>query len=317
MSPELLASVDLGGTTISVALGDPHGSVLNSASIPTEGNEGPARVLARLAALLNELTPPNMLLRAVGMGVPGLLDQSRRCTLFLPNLATQWRNVPVAETLEFAIGSPVYLLNDARLAALGELDFGLGRSVPDFVFFTLGTGIGGGVVLDGKLRLGAFGAAGELGHQTILPDGPLCGCGMRGCLEAVASAPALSAEGIRLLRSGQAPRLAALTQGDSNRVNPKTMAECGDPAIGAAIQTVARYLGAGLANVATILHPQAFVLGGGMAQLGDKLFGPAREEMIRRVRMFPVNDISVIPSQTGDNAALLGGFALAARAGRL
>ncbi len=316
MSASLVVSVDLGGTTLSAALGEATGRVIRSATMPTEGNQGPGRVLERVAVLVREVAA-GAPLGGIGMGVPGLLDAQRRATLFLPNLATQWRGVPVAATLEAALGCPVYLLNDARLAALGELDHGLGRMIRDFVFFTLGTGIGGGVVLDGRLRLGQFGAAGELGHQAIVPDGPACGCGSRGCLEALASAPALIAEGVRLLRTGQAPRLAELSGGDANQVNPKIMADCGDPAVDAAIERLARYVGVGLANVATILHPQAFVLGGGLALLGERLFAPAREEMRRRVRMFPAEGIQVLRSETGDNAALYGGLALAARQGRL
>ena len=132
---------------------------------------------------------------AAGMGVPGLVDRDQGITLFLPNLPTQWRGVAVARMLGDCIGYPVYLLNDARIATLGEMSYGLGRNGGTMVFLSLGTGIGGGVVIDGKLRLGPLGAAGELGHQTILPDGPLCGCGNHGCLETLASGPAIGAEG--------------------------------------------------------------------------------------------------------------------------
>jgi len=301
------ASVDLGGTNIACAVGD------TSHSIATLGERGPEDVLARMVAAIQALVPQGARLEGVGVGVPGLLDGERRSTLFLPNLTTQWRGVPVAERLEKALGCPVRLLNDARLAALGELEFGVGRRVSDFVFLTLGTGIGGGVVLDGKLRLGPFGAAGELGHLTILPDGPPCGCGARGCLETLASATALRTAGLRLLQDGQAPRLREMVGGDEAAVSTETMARCGDAAIDAAIDKAARYLGIGIAQVVHTLHPQAIVLGGGLAKLGDRLFGPAREEMLRRVRMFPADEIEILASEAGENAALLGGFVLAER----
>jgi glucokinase len=223
----------------------------------------------------------------------------------------------VAEQLEAQLHCPVYLLNDARLAALGELDFGLGRHYQNFLYFTLGTGIGGAVVLQGHLQLGKIGAAGELGHQCVEPNGPLCGCGSRGCLEALASASALTAEGFRLLRIGQAPHLASLLKGDANHLNLETMAACEDPAVGQAIEKTGRYLGLGMANLVTALHPDAILFAGGMAKLGARLLEPARAEMLARVRMFPAADVAIRASELGGDSALLGGLALAARAGKL
>lgn len=304
-----LASVDLGGTNIAAAIGFGDGRVLVEEQISTESQLGPEAVLARIASLLKRLAPDGV--AAVGMGVPGLCDLASGRTLFLPNLPTQWRGVEVASVLQQELGCPVFLLNDARMAALGELDYGHGTAVRDFVFFTLGTGIGGGVVLDGRLRV----EGGELGHQTIVPDGALCGCGSRGCLELLASAPALMAEGVRLVRMGQAPDLLARAGGDLNRVSTVLMAECGDPAVAVAIDRAAVCLGIGVANVVTSLRPQMVVLGGGLAQMGERLLVPVREELRRRVRMFPVEDVRVEVSLTGARAGMLGGLALARRGG--
>ncbi len=317
MSPALYASVDLGGTNIAAALGRSNGEILAQASTPTLGHEGPGAVLGRIAQLIESLPASGERVASVGLGIPGLADVAAGKTLFLPNLETQWRGVAAAAQLEALLGSPVYLLNDARLAALGELDFGHGREVQDFVFVTLGTGIGGGLVLDGKLRLGPLGAAGEIGHQCLLPGGPLCGCGERGCWEALASASALTAEGVRLVKTGQAPQLSQLCAADLNRINPELMARSTDPAVAEAISQAARYIGIGVANLVTILHPQRVVLGGGLALLGDRLFEPVRREVQRRVRMFPAADVAILPSKTGANAALLGGLALAARYGQI
>lgn len=200
-----IGSVDLGGTKTACAIATPDGEVLAEGQVPTQSHEGPGAVLARIAGLLSELrSQASASLAAIGFGAPGLVDVSAGITRFLPNLPTQWRDVTVAATLQKAMGCPVYLLNDARMATLGEFTYGRGRNVGTMAFFTIGTGIGGGLVIDGKLRLGPLGAAGELGHQTIQADGPLCGCGNRGCLETLASGPALTAEGVRLLRSGLA-----------------------------------------------------------------------------------------------------------------
>lgn len=311
----IYASVDLGGTNIAVAVGRWDGQILAEGTLPTQGHEGPERVIARIAWLLRDVS--SLPLTAVGVGVPGLADRQAGRTLFLPNLPSQWRGVPVAEQLAERLGCPAYLLNDARMAALGELDFGYGREVEDFIFLTLGTGIGGGVVLGGRLHAGPLGAAGELGHMTVEPDGPLCGCGSRGCLETLASATALRAGAIRLLLMGQAPALFALVEGDLNRVSPALLADCGDPAIEALIDRTADYLGIGIANAVLLLHPQAVVLGGGLAQMGERLFSRVRDAVSARARMFPLDGLRIVGSRTGQQAATLGGIALAKRKGLL
>jgi glucokinase len=317
----MYASVDLGGTTVACALASSDGQIIAEESIPTQWNEGPQTVLARIARLVKELvTTARVTPQSVGMGVPGLLDSERRRTRFLPNFPTQWRDVPVAETLAQQIGCPVFLLNDARLAMLGELVFGHGRSVRTMLFFTLGTGVGGGVVVDGKLRLGPLAAAGELGHQTLVPDGLLCGCGNHGCLETLASGPAITAEGVRLMRSGLAPRLFEIVRGEASSVGPKEMAmaaTAGDVTVRDAIIRAARYLGIGAANLVTALHPELIVLGGGVAAIGDLLLDTVRDEIRSRVRMFSPDDVRVERSLLGDKAGIWGGIALAMRRGAI
>jgi glucokinase len=185
-------------------------------------------------------------------------------------------------------------------------------------FFALGTGVGGGIAVDGTLRLGPLGAAGELGHQTILPDGPLCGCGNRGCLETLASGPAITAQGVWLLRCGRAPHLFDLVEGNVSRVTPGEMAEAaeaGDEAVRDVLVRAATYLGIGVANVVTIIHPDLVVLGGGVAEIGPLLFETVRATMHKRVGMFPTHDVRVEPSLLGHKAGLLGGIALAMQRG--
>lgn len=317
---ELYASVDLGGTKIACALAEADGRILGESTIPTQSHQGPEAVLQRIADQVSGLAKEiGRQPAALGMGVPGLADLQRGTTRFLPNLPTHWRDVPVRERLSPLVGCPVYLLNDVRMATLGELIYGHGRTAGTMAFLALGTGIGGGVVVDGVLRLGPLGAAGEIGHQTILPDGPLCGCGNRGCLEALASGPAITAEGIRLLLMGQAPALHALVHGDLGLVSPKTLAAAAsdDPAIRSALVRAAEYLGIGVANVITILHPDLVVLGGGVAEIGPLLFDTVRETVKLRVRIFPVDEIRIERSLLGEKAGMLGGIALASRRGIL
>ena len=313
------AGVDLGGTNIECALARADGRILCSGKTLTRSHEGPAAVLKRITDLFRGLadevgTKPI----ALGIGIPGLVDLERGSTRFLPNFPTHWRGVPVAETLAPEVGCPVYLLNDVRMATLGELIFGHGRSSRTMAFFALGTGIGGGLVIEGKLRLGPLGAAGEIGHQTILPDGPRCGCGNYGCLEALASGPALAAEGVRLLLSGQAPELHRLVRGDASAVTPSEMAaaaEANDLAVRVAITRAARFLGIAAANVVTILHPDLIVFGGGVAAIGPLLFETIRQTVRERVGMFPVDDIRIEPSLLGNRAGIMGGVALAMKGG--
>lgn len=313
------ASVDLGGTNTECALARSDGRILCSGKVLTHSHEGPTAVLKRVSDLTRSLaaeigTEP----AALGIGVPGLADLQSGSTRFLPNFPTHWRDVPVAETLSAGVGCPVYLLNDVRMATLGELVFGHGRSSRTMAFFALGTGIGGGLVIEGSLRLGPLGAAGELGHQTILPDGPRCGCGNYGCLEALASGPALTAEGVRLMLSGQAPELHRRVLGNAAAVTPSEMAaaaEAGDFAVREAITRAARFLGIATANVVTILHPDLVVFGGGVAAIGHLLFDAVRQTVRERVGMFPVDDIRIRPSLLGDRAGIMGGVALATKGG--
>ena len=313
---ELYAGVDLGGTSAKCVLGNEHGQVLFQRSIATESHAGPERVLSRIAKAIQELTlEAGQTPSGLGMGVPGLVDVPHGITRFLPNLTTHWIDIPAAEILSQQIKCPVRLLNDVRMATLGELVYGRGKNVESMVFIAIGTGIGGGVVIDGKLRLGPMGAAGELGHQTITPNGPPCGCGNRGCLETLASGTALAAAGIRLMLMGLAPGLLSLVDGDTNRVTAEMMAQVAheDQPVMDAIMQAADYLAIGVANVMVALHPDLVVLGGGVANMGDLLFDRVRSQVHQRVRMIPPDSVRIEPSELGSDAGVMGAIALAAR----
>ncbi len=321
MTTAVYASVDLGGTNIKAALGTADGSMLSAESRPTLSHEGPQRVLGRVVELIESLCRnEHCRIEAMGMAVPGLIDFKGGRTLFLPNFPGKWRGVAIRDFLSPRIGCPVYLLNDVRTATLGELCFGHGRTAETMVFFAVGTGIGGGVVINGKLHLGPLGAAGELGHHIILPDGPRCGCGNRGCLEALASGPAIVAEGVRLMQIGMAPKLHEMVGGEASRVTTKVMAEAaqaGDEAVAEAIERAAAYLGIAAVNVVVTLHPDLIVLGGGVAQMGELLREPVERTIRTRIGMLPTDGVAVKLSQIGDQAGALGGIALAAQGGLL
>jgi glucokinase len=309
------AGVDFGGTKIAAVLADERGSILAEGVIPTQSNAGPSQAVRRTCKLLEDLCRDHSVdYHAIGIGLPGLVDRETGTIVFLPNLPEDWRGFPIAREFASYTGKPVALLNDARMATLGEFTFGSGHASKNMLFVTVGTGIGGGLVLDGRLHYGAFGAAGEIGHHTILPEGPLCTCGSRGCLETLVSGPALAAVGRGLMREGLAPRLCEIVAGDPDKVTASQMAQAaerGDIAVAKAIRRSAEYLGIGIANAVTISAVDNVIIGGGLVVLGELLLAPIRDVLRSRVRMFPAEVVRVSCSFLGAKGGALGGVALA------
>ncbi len=273
----------------------------------------PADTLRRIADLIRKLECASVAASAIGIGLPGLVDSSG-VAQFLPNLPGHWTGVPVTTTLTELTGHPTFALNDARMATLGEFVFGDGRQTDRLLLLTLGTGIGGGLVLDGRLQFGLYGGAGEIGHQTIVPDGPPCVCGSRGCLETLASGPAITASALKLIESGAAEELR--TFANDGTLNPRHVAQAadkGNPACAELIARAAEFIGIGIANAVTLTAVDTVVLTGGLAALGDRLLKPIRTTVTDRVRMFPTSGIRIEISELGEQAALLGAIALASR----
>lgn len=307
--------LDVGGTNIQ-AVAWREGATVGSGSIRTPSR--PEEAVEAMARLAKEVSEGACV--GVGVGLPGVVEREQGRTGFLPNLPSSWHGRLLGAELSAALGGiPTHLLNDARMATLGELRHGAGQRFErvTMVVLTLGTGIGGGVVVDGRLRLGAKGAAGELGHQLLDLSGIHCSCGARGCVETVATGPALTAEGIRLLLTHQAPALEREVGGDWHRVSPKTMAAAAseDPAVALAIERVGQALGVAVANAIVILHPELVVLCGGMSALGDQVLTPLRQTVRERVQVFDASDVQYEISSLGDLAGALGGAALAEQGG--
>ena len=220
---------DLGGTNLRAGVVDVEtGEVSGLLSVPTLAHEGHAAVIARIAELAEAVMATSGARAAdiagIGVGVPGRLDLERGETLLLPNLPGNWPHVPIGADLRRLTGFPVFLLNDVRSITLGEWRCGAGRGVDTLACFAVGTGIGGELVINGRLHLGIDGTAGELGHQVIDYNGPLCGCGDRGCVEAYASGPAIVANGIKAIVQGLTTCLGAMVDYDLNRVTPEVIA---------------------------------------------------------------------------------------------
>lgn len=309
------AGIDLGGTKIAVLLGKPDGEIVGYEKIETRSEDGPEQGFQRVVSSLKKLSGQSGLdFDAIGLGVPGLADPTSGTIEFLPNLPKIWSGFPAGRYLGELTGKAVHVMNDARLAAMGEFYFGSKTPRPNLLVVTLGTGIGGGLILDGKLRLGECAAAGEIGHHTILPDGIACSCGSNGCLETLINGRQLNAVGVELARQGKAPRLVELVAGDLEAISPKEMAQAaekGDTQVGNAIETAARYLGIGIANAVSITAVPEVVLCGGVALMGELLLKPVRDEIQKRVRMFPASHVRVSCSTLGEKVGALGALALA------
>ena len=306
--------IDLGGTNIKAGIVDlDAGEVIVSQSIPTvarEGHEAVMRRMSDLALLVAEENHfPMSEIGGIGIGLPGFLDLESGTTVFLPNLPGNWTNIPVRSTISEQTGLPVTILNDARAITFGEWKFGAGRGVDTIACFTIGTGVGGGLVVNGKLHMGIGGTAGELGHQTIDYNGPRCGCGNYGCLEAFASGPAISALGLKAVVQGLTTDIGKLVNYDLNKITPDVIAKAaaqGDPIAREIFTQVGRYFGIAIANILVTISPRKVVLGGGVAAAGELLFDPIRKTVKERVSVVPVDQVEIVPAQLGNNAGIMG-----------
>jgi len=305
---------DLGGTNLRAGVVDPDsGQVSHLLSAPTLAREGHDAVIARMGALIEKTIAASGLAKTeiggIGIGVPGVLDLDRGLTLFLPNLAGTWPDVPLRDRIAGYTGLPVALLNDARSITFGEWRFGAGRGVDTMACFAVGTGIGGGFVINGQLHLGIGGTGGELGHLTIDFNGPLCGCGNRGCLEAYASGPAIAAMGVKAVIQGLTTIIGELVDYDLNKITPETIAQAaarGDEIAQSILQEAGFYIGIAAANVCASIGPRKIVIAGGVSRIGQPLLEPIRRTIRARVTVMPVEQVEVLQAQLGDDAGVIG-----------
>jgi glucokinase len=305
------AGVDLGGTKIFslVALSD--GREVGSDTRATRGNQGPQGVVSRMAdsvrAALAAAGATQAGLAAVAVAAPGPIDHEKGLVRNPPNLPG-WDEVPLVRMLEDILGVPVALENDANAAALGEHAFGAGRDFRHMLFVTVSSGIGGGIILASRLYRGATGAAGEVGHMVLDEDGPVCGCGKRGCLEALASGTAIAARASALGKEGASPALARLvSQGAKPTAADVERAALGGDAVArGVIEEAGHYLGLGLVNLVHVFNPHGIVVGGGVSRMGDLILEPARE--VVRQRCFPLSQegLRIVAGVLGDRAGALG-----------
>lgn len=309
--------VDIGGTKVLAAVVNTDGQILQSLRIPTPG----AYVLAVETAITTAVTQlqRDHEVVAVGIAAAGFVDRDQSSVLFSPHLA--WRREPLRHKLSARLGRPVLVDNDANAAAWGEYRFGAARGARRLVCITLGTGIGGGMVMDGQLERGANGMAGEFGHMVLVPNGHRCECGNRGCWEQYASGNALGREARELVKAGSvvAAELLARVEGRVERIVGSTVADAalaGDPTARELLHEMGRWLGLGMANLAAALDPDQFIVGGGVSAAAEEFIGSTRDEFGRALtgrgyRPFPRIERAMLGAEAG-----VVGIADLARAGR-
>ena len=306
--------VDIGGTKVAAGVVDEQGRVIDRERRATPGHDI-GETESVIVEVVHELAARHDVV-AVGVGAAGWIGTDNATVLFSPHLA--WRDEPLRDGLADRIELPLIIENDANAAAWAEYRFGSARGHSVIVCVTLGTGIGGGLVVNGDVYRGAYGIACEYGHMTLVPDGRLCACGNRGCWEMYASGRALARDARELVDESPvaAARLLALAGSADNLDGPvvTTAAAEGDPAALSICTTMGRWLGRGLANLAAVLDPSVFVIGGGVSAAGELLLRPAREEFAHTLtgRGFRP-EATVVAAALGPDAGLVGAADIARR----
>lgn len=310
-------TADLGGTRTRVALVDEAGRILARQAAPTLAHQGRDSVLSRLVKSLEQVASgtETAMLAGIGISVASPVDPETGVMYGPPNLPG-WHGFSIKAALEERLPHKVTVANDASLAALGEHVYGAGRGYRHLIYLTVSTGIGGGIIVDGSLYLGAGGFAGEMGHITIERDGPVCGCGNRGCLETLASGTAVARMARERIASGQAGTLLERAGGDPEKIDARTVAEAasfGDELARSIMEEAAANLGVGVVSLLHAFDPEVIVLGGGMAESFDLLADGIRQQIDERAMAQYRGRFPVVKSGLGDDAGLLGAAALALR----
>ncbi|MFI6497306.1 ROK family glucokinase [Nonomuraea typhae] len=306
----LTIGVDIGGTKVAAGVVDEDGEIVEHALRPTPADQ-PDLVAETVADVVGELAGGREI-EAVGVGAAGFVDETRSIVRFAPNLA--WREEPLQKKITGLIGLPVVVENDANAMAWGETRFGAGRGQTHVVCITVGTGIGGGLVFDGKLYRGRWGMGAELGHIQVVPEGRLCGCGNLGCWEQYASGNALVADAREIARQ-QPERARILAELAGDKIEGEEITEAarkGDDASLAAFASLADWLGQGMADLAAILDPSCFIIGGGVSRAADLFFDRAKETFARQLTgrgHRPLADIRL--AELGASAGVVGAADLA------
>lgn len=314
---QYIIGIDLGGMSAKSGLFTLDGELLCSERVKTSATDGFDKTLESLAGLAKRLTEKAGVafdeIKAIGVGAPGVVDSSNGIIMRWTNYG--WNNVPFAQRLTQLTGKPVYILNDANAAALGEAKFGATAQYQSSILLTIGTGVGGGIVFDGKLIEGYKSAGAELGHITIREGGIPCACGRKGCYEKYASASALILQTRRAMVEDLDSELWKVADGKIENVDGRTAfiaAKKGDKTAQKVIEQFVGYLSEGIADFVNILRPEAIVLGGGIANEGEALFEPLRKAVDERTYIaMDIVPLKIVPAKLGNQAGIYGAYCVA------
>ena len=317
-SNDYVVGVDMGGTKILASVVNAAGRIVSRSKIATKADKDPHEVIDRIArcirSAIDEMGLESTQIQAIGIGAPGPLDPETGVVIFAPNLG--WSNVPLKARLEARMGIPTFVENDVNLCTLGESASGVGLGVKSLVGIFVGTGIGGGIILDGRLFRGASDTAGEVGHIIVKSDGPRCGCGNLGCLEAVASRTAITRQLRKaILKHGKTSVLLKLNGGNLGLIRSSTLAKAvrrGDKLTAKVMRRAQKYLGIGVASIINFLNPEMIVLGGGLIEaMGDGFLDGIRSTTAKHVLPSTMDGVQIVGAELGDNAGVIGGAVLA------
>lgn len=304
--------IDVGGTNVKIALVD-EGKIIYSNRVPTYAKMGYEytvnNIKQAIKDLMKETNTEAKDIQGIGFDFPGQVDCKTGVVKLAPNIPG-WVNVPIAQMIEEEFNIPTRIDNDVRCAALGELKFGAGRGCENFICITVGTGIGSGIVINGKVVRGASNAAGELGHIKLqMQGGPICGCGDTGCLEAFASGPSIVAMAQDYIRGGKSTKFREMAAAEGGEITPYMVAkaaEAGDPVAKRIFEIVGEYIGIGLTSVINLLNPEKVIIGGGVAEAGDLLFDPIRRTIKERAMVVAGEAVEIVPAELGNSAGVIG-----------
>ncbi len=310
--------MDLGGTKILAAVVNKRGRIQGEAKTKTRPDEGPEAILKRMAAVARQAARNAQVdwsaIQGMGVGAPGPLNPETGIVHHAPNLPG-WDEVPLAPRLSKLLGIPVFLENDVNLGTLGEHVLGAGRGTKDMVGIFVGTGVGGGLILGGKLRSGHRHAAAEVGHMVVLAGGPVCGCGKQGCLEALASRTAIERDIRTALNTGRESLVPGLGQGDeplTSGILAKAFRQ-GDPLVTEVLSRAQWYLGLLTASIVNLIDPEMVVLGGGLVEaMGEEFLEPIRQTARQHfIQQADADQVQIVAARLGDHAGVLGAAVLA------
>jgi len=310
---DTILTVDLGGTLIRTARMNSEGDIFAHVREPIHAAQGRDVTLPHVIDAIRRVAPTDgSPITAIGVSAPGPINPWEGRVINLTNIPG-WQNLPLADMLSKAFGCPVWLGNDGNVAALAEQRFGAAKGVKDVIYMTISTGIGGGIIIDDRLLLGARGLAAEVGHMTIQTDGPRCPCGSIGCLEVMANGPAIARYAREAIQQGRQTRITDLVRGDPSQVTARIVNEAarqGDPVAIELYQRAGFYVGTGIVNLMHTFNPAMFVIGGGVTHGGDLLFDPIRSTVKERAMHDYWVDVPIVPAALGDDVGLLGALAL-------